>query len=101
MHAVRFVSVLLSLLLCGCSSFAGGLDVPSHGSSPGKHRGGQSEIAWVSSGITGGFVSWGIHGVPGAGPIGQIAVDPFQVPLPGSLPAKSEAEEAELPQWIQ
>ena len=39
MHAVCFVSVLLALLLCVCSSFAGGVDVPSHGSSPGKHRG--------------------------------------------------------------
>jgi AGCS family alanine or glycine:cation symporter len=100
MHAVCFVSVLLALLLCVCSSFAGGVDVPSHGSSPGKHRG-QSEISWVSSGTIGGFVSLGGHGVQCAVPIGQIAVDPFQVPLPGSLPAKSEAEEAELPQWIQ
>jgi len=100
MHAVCFVSVLLALLLCVCSSFAGGVDVPSHGSSPGKHRG-QSEISWVSSGTIGGFVSLGGHGVQGAGPIGQISVDPFQVPLPEAMPAKSEAEEAELPQWIQ
>lgn len=97
---VGFVAIVLSLHLCISSSFADGEGFSSDGVTS-VYLPPESEISKVNPGHTSGLMSLGIKGVKAMGPIGQLTVEPFQIPLPEALPAKSESEEAQLPQWIQ